>query len=191
MDEALTNITEWLLCASSQVGDQYFQPPVAGTDPEEAKYRERVYCYELYHRWRCHWPDGFPYTLSGEVDKAGHPLIPGGSKPDFLVHVPGKMENLLIVEVKPATETCARMADDLKKLTKFRRDLKDQVDKPGNYGAAYFWVYGVGPAGWRAIGTQLLQEVDDSPDFDRSLVSCFVHERPGLRGVRVPWAGPG
>ena len=30
------------------------------------------------------------YTLGGANDKAGHPLIRGGNKPDFLVHVPDK-----------------------------------------------------------------------------------------------------
>jgi hypothetical protein len=75
MVEALELVTEWLLCASSQLGRHYFQLPVAGSDAEEAEYRERVYCYELYHRWRCHWAEGFPYSLCGEVDKQGHPLI--------------------------------------------------------------------------------------------------------------------
>ena len=188
MDENLATVTEWLLFASSQIGREYFQLPEAGADHEDAEYRERVYCYELYHRWRCHWPDDFPYTLNGEVDKAGHPLIRGGSKPDFLVHVPGHMDNLLIVEVKPENAARARMADDLKKLTKFRRDLKDQWGNPGNYWAAYFWVYGVGPAGWPALRRRLLQEVADCPEFDRSSVSCIVHERAGLRAVLVPWA---
>lgn len=188
MDNALSAVTEWLLCASSQIGHHYFQLPEAGADPEDAEYRERVYCYELYHHWRCNWLDGFPYTLSGEVDKAGHPLIRGGSKPDFLVHVPGHMDNLLVAEVKPANAAWARMADDLKKLTRFRRDLQDQWGNPGNYRAAYFWVYGVGPAGWPAFRTRLLQEVADSPEFDRALVSCVVHEGAGLRAVLVPWA---
>lgn len=39
MNEALANVTEWLLYASSEVGEQYFQLPVAG---QESEYRERV-----------------------------------------------------------------------------------------------------------------------------------------------------
>lgn len=89
MDDELAQVTEWLLSASSQIGREYFQLPVAGA--EEPEYRERVYCYELYHRWRCHWFDSFPFSLSGEVDKTGHPLIRGAPKPDFLVHIPGQM----------------------------------------------------------------------------------------------------
>jgi hypothetical protein len=30
------------------------------------------------------------YTLGGETDKAGRPLIREGNNPDFLVHVPDK-----------------------------------------------------------------------------------------------------
>lgn len=44
MDRDLEIVTEWLLCASSQVGKDYFQLPVAGK--EEPEYRERVYCYQ-------------------------------------------------------------------------------------------------------------------------------------------------
>ena len=99
MEEPLRLVTEWLLCASSLVDEDYIQLPVA--DSEDLEYRERVYCYELYHQWRMHWPKNFPFSLSGELDKSGHPLIRDKSKPDFLVHIPGQMTNLLIVEVKP------------------------------------------------------------------------------------------
>jgi hypothetical protein len=85
MERELDIVTEGLLCASSQVGDEYFQLPVAGK--EEPEYRERVYCYELYHLWRCHWPKGFRFSLCGEVDKKGHPLVRGEPKPDYLVHI--------------------------------------------------------------------------------------------------------
>lgn len=185
MHEALSIVTEWLLCASSQVGPDYFQLPVAGQ--EDPEYRERVYCYELYHRWRAHWPDGFPFTLGGEIDKSGHPLIRGGAKPDFLVHVPGRMTNLLIVEVKPFNRPWADMVIDLKKLTRFRRNLVPP-GQPGNYHAAYFWVYGLQAAEWPAFRTRLLQEVNGSPDFESALVSCILHEQAGGKAVNVPWA---
>lgn len=48
-----------------------------------------------YHQMRSIWPAG-PYTLNGEVDKAGHrklrELRADKSKPDLLVHIPGDME---------------------------------------------------------------------------------------------------
>ena len=38
--------------AVSRIAHGYFQLPVADAD---ALYRERVYCYELYHQLRCLW----------------------------------------------------------------------------------------------------------------------------------------
>jgi len=61
--------------------------------------------------------DTFPYKLDGEVDKQGHPVIPGEKKPDFIVHVPGKMDkNLVVIEVKPVTVDSDGLRDDLEKL---------------------------------------------------------------------------
>jgi hypothetical protein len=88
--------------AGRRIDRHYFQLDVAGS--EESIYRERVYCYELYHRLRYVLGDSFPYKLDGEVDKEGHPIIRprlGPKKSDFIVHVPGKMNrNLIIIEVK-------------------------------------------------------------------------------------------
>jgi hypothetical protein len=177
MDEALSVVTGWLICASSQIGSEYIQLPVAGQ--EEPEYRERVYCYELYHRWRCHWPASFEFSLSGEVDKGRHPLIRGSPKPDFLVHVPGEMRNLLAVEVKPKNADIARMADDLIKLTRFRREW--------NYHAAYFWVYGTSKNDWPLLREEIVRKVAGTQDVDFSLISCFVHERAGVPALRVGW----
>jgi hypothetical protein len=69
-------------------------------------FTERAYCYELYHQIRLLLPPEYPYLLSGEVNKAGHPLIAphcGQIIPDFLIHNPGHMgvdDNLAIIEVK-------------------------------------------------------------------------------------------
>lgn len=82
-----------------------------------------MYCYELYHHWRNQWSPRCRFTLSGEVDKTNHPLIGGKSKPDFLVHVPGKMDNLLVMEVKPANAKVSKMVKDLKTLDRFRSRL--------------------------------------------------------------------
>jgi hypothetical protein len=128
--------------ASSQISAPYFHLPVA--DMEDPADRERVYCYELYHHWRNHWYDNFPFSLNGELDKAKHPRIPNREKPDFLVHVPGQMtnmSNLLIVEVKPANAALKQMVDDMEKLAYFRTKLLDKARNPSNYHAAYFWLY--------------------------------------------------
>ena len=92
-----------LLNATSEIQERYFRLPVAYKD---YVFRERAYCYELYHQLRQLLQDDFPYILSGEINKAGHPLISpncGEIIPDFLVHNPGSMgpdDNLVICEVK-------------------------------------------------------------------------------------------
>jgi hypothetical protein len=85
--------------AIQNIDAHYFQLTVARND--ELIYRERVYCYELYHQLRLLLGDDFPYKLDGELDKRGHAIISDGKKPDFVIHVPGEMgQNLVVIEVK-------------------------------------------------------------------------------------------
>ena len=56
-------VTEWLARASAELAPHYFQLPVAGA--KDAIFRERAYCYELYHLWRCQWIEGFRFSLNG------------------------------------------------------------------------------------------------------------------------------
>jgi hypothetical protein len=88
--------------ATRLIEPAYFRLNIAGGDPV---YRERVYCYELYHQMRVHWSADTPYYLNGEVDKTGHSLLTelgvGRRKPDLLVHRPGDMiGNHAVIEVK-------------------------------------------------------------------------------------------
>lgn len=113
-----------LQAATCEIGSSYFQLPVAGQ--QRPSYRERVYCYELYHQLRKRWPDDSQYSLGGEIDKSGHPLIRGGAlnraKPDFLVHKPGDISgNFAVIEVKPANASIAGVRKDLRTLTAFRK----------------------------------------------------------------------
>lgn len=67
--------------------------------------RERVFCYELYHRIRClqEIKGMNRYSLHGEVDKSGHSSFATKHQriPDFVFHIPGVMDhNLLVIEVK-------------------------------------------------------------------------------------------
>ena len=190
MDEDLHLVTYWLLCASSQISEEYFRLPVAGSDP---RYRERVYCYELYHRWRCHWFNGFQYSLCGEIDKRGHSYVRGkhvdNVKPDFLVHIPGRMinlANLLVMEVKPANADPDQIADDLEKLTGFRRDLKDEGGQPANYYAAYFWVYGLPLEQWHKFCPRVKAALPGK-EVDLSLLRFFLHGNPKVRAFEVDW----
>lgn len=68
MDELGTILSE----AAGAVDAMYFQLNIDGGDPV---YRERVYCYELYHQMRCRWPSDGQFYLNGEVDKSAHPIL--------------------------------------------------------------------------------------------------------------------
>lgn len=68
MDE----LTRILKDATAGIGQGYFHLNVDGGNPI---YRERVYCYELYHQMRLRWPADTEYCLNGEIDKAAHPIL--------------------------------------------------------------------------------------------------------------------
>ena len=127
---------ESLIKAAEKVGAHYFQLPIARGD--EPIYRERVYCYELYHQLRCMLDDCFPYKLSGEVDKNGHPIIRNAKKPDFIIHKPGDMEyNLVVIEVKPVT-----VKDRLNELKEDLETLKWFLNNEAMYYRAVMLIYG-------------------------------------------------
>jgi hypothetical protein len=125
-----------LMKAIENMDAHYFQLPVAGSD--KPIYRERVYCYELYHQLRCALGNDFPYKLHGEVDKAGHPIVGNAKKPDFIVHKPGNMSNLVVIEVKPVTvkDRINELEDDFKTLKWFIDDAN------ANYYRAIMLIYG-------------------------------------------------
>jgi hypothetical protein len=187
MSSELNFVTDWLLKASAKIDSIYFQLPVAGQN--ELEYRERVYCYELYHQWRTKWEVGFPFTLGGEVDKQGHPLIRENPKPDFLVHIPGIMINLLAVEVKSKNTDTSQIIADLEKLTYFRKYLKDQFNQPANYEAAYFWMYGVSQMDWEHLRERILIQTENNHKVDFSVLNVYIHEQPGQSGKEVSWKG--
>ena len=95
-----------LRSATAKIAAEYFQLPIDGGLPI---YRERVYCYELYHQMRCLWPEQeTDLRLNGEVDKKAHPVMSQLDMrlaiPDLLVHGPGFMaRNFAVIEVKPQT----------------------------------------------------------------------------------------
>lgn len=173
---------EWKLAeACARVAAEYFQLPVADAD---SVYRERVYCYELYHQLRSQWGD-FPFSLSGEVDKARHPYFRGGpyarSKPDLLVHQPGNMDgNLACVEVKPSTGDVGEFRSDLKKLTWFCRNAA--------YHRGIFLVYGATPgetADNALLKDKLRGASGRNAEIDVARISVFAHNVAELRAVPV------
>jgi hypothetical protein len=129
-----------IFCRATEMIDwHYMKIPEAGPQVVSV-YRERVYCYELYHQIRTLMEkEGIRWRMSGELDKQGHPNINGpnltGAKPDLLIHFPGDMGyNLSIVEVKSINASLSAITKDLKRLTAFRRH-------PANYQNAIFLIF--------------------------------------------------
>lgn len=129
--------------ATAAIEHGYYSLEIDGGD---AVYRERVYCYELYHQMRLRWPGNCQYCLNGEVDKAAHPILSrlgvGCAKPDLLVHHPGDMtRNYAIIEVKTATTSIRGIKKDLETMSLFVRRVL--------YRRAIYLIYGA------AVGRQV------------------------------------
>jgi hypothetical protein len=167
--------------ASARIEAQFFQLPVADAD---SVYRERVYCYELYHQLRCGWQD-FQFSLGGEIDKRGNPHFQDGpyaeSKPDLLVHQPGNMDrNLACVEVKPCDRRFEKFREDLKKLTWFCHHAR--------YHRGIFLVYGI-EVGEKPecvlLKAKLRRAAQDDTEIDLTRVSIIRHAAVGRRAEKV------
>lgn len=173
---AIDDFLDLLAEATRQIGHDYIQLPVAGQEDEN--YRERVYCYELYHQLRTLWPKSLnKFSLAGEIDKAGHPPIRNGNldrvKPDLLVHVPGNMEcNLVVIEVKPANKAGEGFEKDLKTLTAFRR--------AANYENAIHLTYGSSGNGTKQIIEKAKDFQKKNPKvIDLNLFDFWYHSKVG------------
>lgn len=172
----MMNFENILNTATAKIESGYFQLPIAGQ--ENPIYRERVYCYELYHQIRSCWPNEIEYVLSGEVDKAGHPLVRGNGlnniKPDFLVHVPGDMGgNHTIVEVKPINADSQGIIKDLITLTKFRQFA--------GYEHAIFLLYGQG--NFNRVLNCINNNENENINLD--LIEFWWHENVGQSASKV------
>lgn len=183
--------------ATKGVEDIYFRVPIDGGTPI---YRERVYCYELYHQVRLLWPSpkDWRYFLGGEVDKRGHEIMKDKeadqSIPDLLVHVPGRMDdNLVIVEVKKADGLdLDNVTKDLNKLAKFVADV--------DYVLGIYLVYG-GDAGtvervrelaerWASKRRDEILAEDRPVEPGRRTLNNIVllhHAEPGERASEKTW----
>jgi hypothetical protein len=161
--------------ATAEIEAGYFWLTVAGGDAPI--YRERVYCYELYHQMRLWWPKKeCPFVLNGEVDKRGHPILGQlGFRdiPDFLVHGPGYMEkNHAIIEVKNVNTADDDIERDLRKMTKFVKRAK--------YQRAIYLVYGSDP---RQLVERIYRIAGSMPSL--APIELWLHEHVGKRAIRV------
>ena len=149
---AMDKFSELIQAATANVDSGYFDVPVA--DYKDSIYRERVYCYELYHQLRCLW-DNFEFRLNGELDKTMAPAFRNGpyprTKPDLLVHIPGHHKcNLAVVEIKAAP---GRFEKDLEKLTWFCTNFQY------SYYRGIFLVFGQIKGGKEAVREKIRRAV--------------------------------
>jgi len=146
--------------ATRRVPEAYFRVKIDGGDPV---YRERVYCYELYHQLRCLWPEQCDFLLNGELDKAAHPILrqlgADYAKPDLLVHAPGRMDrNYAILEVKSSRAQKTGIAKDLNTLALFRSNV--------GYQRAIYLLFGedVEAAATRVV--EVAQQIEGLPQIE-------------------------
>jgi hypothetical protein len=163
--------------ATARIAPNFFNLPIDGSGPI---YRERVYCYELYHQLRCLWPEDTDFVLNGEIDKRGHPIIrrlgADLSVPDFLIHVPGYMaRNHAILEVKPSDNATPRgIEKDLRTLSTFQAVV--------GYERGLYLFYGNYPQ-------QLVRGVAERVELD-SPIEVWIHREPGAAAEQVDLFGP-
>lgn len=160
--------------ATAAIGTEYFLLPVVARDPV---YRERVYCYELYHQLRLRWPtdQGFPWRLNGKVDKRSHVYFQTepatAPKPDFLVHQPGRHRNYMVIEVKPGTVRMKGLRKDLATLRTFCEDF--------DYERGIQLIYGANPSEALARFHQALD--GQAP----GRIELWIHPHPGTVAYRI------
>ena len=165
----MDQLTDVFQTATAAIPPDYFHLKIDGGDPV---YRERVYCYELYHQMRSIWPSDTPFYLNGEIDKAAHPILArlGADrvKPDLLVHRPGYMEgNHAVIEVKTCRADNAGIKKDLGTLNIFVGNV--------GYVRAMYLVFGY------EVDQELVDNISETArDFgDLPAIELWFHAAPG------------
>jgi len=161
----LTNILE---TATAAIEERYFRLKIDGGNPV---YRERVYCYELYHQMRTQW-SCTDFVLNGEVDKSAHPIMEplgaNGRKPDLLVHGPGDMNaNFAIIEVKSCSADKRGIDKDLETLSFFRDEC--------GYRRSIFLMYGFESS---EAMSRTMNRITTKKRY--SQIELWIHKTPGI-----------
>lgn len=128
----MTPFEKALIHATENIEEKYFLTKIQQANGgEKSIYRERIYCYELYHQIKvvCKYEH---MNIFAEYDKSGSSFYAGTSlqrvKPDFLIHLPGNIENNHIaMEVKSSTARRSDLWKDIEKLIKLTDDHKFEI----------------------------------------------------------------
>jgi hypothetical protein len=179
--EAYAHFLQCFNTAIQNISDFYMHFHIAGAPLPI--YRERVYCYELYHQLRLSWGG---YSLGGEVDKTHHPLRQGPNlnraKPDLLVHKPDDMDgNLVVIEVKPVVAKKTGIEKDLRTLTAFLHS--------GRYYKAVYLAYGGDQKKFndfrKKAHSLLIRDADHR--IDLLSIALYWHCQPRYSAEGVDW----
>jgi len=108
------------------------------------------------------------------------------SKPDFTIHVPGRMaDNLLVIEVKAVYKAKAvnpsdeQIVTDLRKLTGYR--------KTADYFAACYLIYGCTEADAAGFVNRCCQLAENDNEVDLTLIKLFHHAKALAPATEVAW----
>ncbi len=178
------SVRRCLAAATGAIHRDYYLLPMQDSG---TAYRERTYCYELYHQMKAHWPSDLAdaqYELGGEVDKAGHRWFAHqtlrNKKPDLLVHDPGDMEkNLVVIEVKAVTARRAQIRADLQKLTAFCGR--------GKYSRAFYLLYGYQGVRVDRILKMSATLAEGNRTINLSQIDFYWHAGPEQPAKLVGW----
>ncbi len=167
----------WIKKATSRLKEDYFQLPIA-SKPDRI-FRERVYCYELYHQLRCLMEGNTSYSLGGEVDKSAHPMIQEdgimNTVPDLLIHKPGYMEgNLVIIEVKPIKADIGNIYNDIRKISTYISNA--------NYVKGVMLLYGDDKPKVLEVASNFPKSIDNL-----SKISLLWHQSVGHEAQDIIW----
>ena len=165
--------------ATARIEALYFKVELDGGDPI---YRERVYCYELYHQLRCLWPADCGFYLNGELDKAAHPILrqlgADYAKPDLVIHRPGYMNgNSTIIEIKSSNAQHAGIEKDLKTLALFRTEV--------NYQRAVYLVFGFEAEKTAERVRRVAMQLGELPPIE-----LWIHTEPGKEAAPTALTAP-
>lgn len=170
----MNELTGILKSATAAIEPTYFHLNIDGGD---YVFRERVYCYELYHQMRINWPLESQYFLNGELDKSAHPVLrelgAGQAKPDLLVHTPGSMSNNhAIIEVKHST-AAKGIRKDLETLDLFVRRV--------GYIRAIYLIYGYEA---NAKGVERIEKLADRFQ-ELAPIELWLHSKVGEPAIHI------
>ncbi|WP_090138396.1 hypothetical protein [Limnohabitans sp. DM1] len=165
-----------LVAATENISRQYFSTKIIVDDYIKSVYRERIYCYELYHQIRLKLKCDLTMGFYGEYDKSGSSLYERSAlnriKPDFLIHSPGNVEeNLLAMEVKSSDAKRRDIKSDINKLIKLKESH--------NFKFCIYLIYGdnaleKGGAAAEFVG-----------DKFKSEIKIFIHRKAGERAFAL------